>query len=399
MQSTDGAPNTHMLRRMFQRWLGHWGTHGIILPTSFDRAGMPSITPGTALAYTPVYRATSLIANDVARVPFTASNDIVARLLAQPNRWQSGYEFRRSLTMQALLYGNAFAVINRTVGGDLLELLPLEIDSVTLDLTKSEPIYKTRMYGDVPMQSMLHIRAVGLDGLWGESPVRLCRTSLQVLAAQEQSQLEVMKNAGNPKIAILHPGPVGQKAGQMISEEYIKHHSGAENAGKPLVLGEGMKVERISSTLEDSGINAARAYSIEDVSRIYGVPAHMLGQASSGNAYGSLEWMGRTYHDACLSHWFAAWSAEVVHKLLPFGSLTFDVDSIIRPSLAEQMAALRTGVESGVITRNEARDWLDLAPLPGLDEPIVAKNMGTGGGTTNLGSDTSAEAGSVDDFA
>jgi HK97 family phage portal protein len=340
-----------------------------------------------------------LIANDIARVPFTASNDLVARLLAQPNRWQNGYEFRRSLTMQALLYGNAFAVINRTLGGDLLELLPLDIESVSLDLTKSEPMYRTRQYGDVPMSSMLHIKAVGLDGLWGESPVRLCRTSLQVLAAQEQAQLEVMKNAGNPKLAFVHPGPLSEAARQSISEKFLQHHAGAENAGKPLVLAEGMRVERISSTLEDSGINAARAYSIEDVSRIYGVPAHMLGQASSGNAYGSLEWMGRTYHDACLSHWFAAWSAEVVHKLLPFGSLTFDVDSIIRPSLAEQMAALRTGVESGVITRNEARDWLDLAPLPGLDEPIVAKNMGTGGGTTNLGSDTSEEAGSVDDFA
>lgn len=391
-------PNTHMLREMLQRWLGHWGTHGVILPTSFDVAGMPSITPGTALAYTPVYRAASLISNDVARVPFTASNDIVTRLLAQPNRWQSGFEFRRSLTMQALLYGNAFAVINRTLGGDLLELLPLDIESVSLDLTKPEPVYKTRIYGDVPMSSMLHIRAVGLDGLWGESPVRLCRTSLQVLAAQEQSQLEVMKNAGNPKIAIVAQGPMGAPARQMVVEDYMKHHAGAANAGKPLVLAEGMKVERISSTLDDSGISAARRYSVEDVSRIYGVPTSYLSEHSA-NAYGSMEWLSRMYVDACLSHWFAAWSAEVVAKLLPFGSLTFDSDMIARPSLAEQMAALRTGVESGVITRNEARDWLDLAPLPGLDEPIVAKNMGTGGGTTNLGSDTSEEAGSIDDFA
>jgi hypothetical protein len=60
------------------------------------------------------------------------------------------------------------------------------------------------------------------------------------------------------------------------------------------------------------------------------------------------------------------------------------------------MAALRTGVESGVITRNEARARLDMKPLPGLDEPIVAKNMGTGGGSTNIGADTSA--GALNDF-
>jgi HK97 family phage portal protein len=386
----------NMLRSLLHRWLGHWGTHGVILPTSFDVAGMPTITPGTALAYTPVYRAASLIANDVARVPLDVSERTANALLQQPNRWQNGFEFRRALTMQALLYGNAFAVINRTLGGELLELLPLDIESVSLDLTKPEPVYKTRLYGDVPMSSMLHLRAVGLDGLWGESPVRLCRTSLQILAAQENSQLEVMKNAGNPKLAFVHPGPLSEGARQSISEKFLQHHAGAENAGKPLVLAEGMRVERISSTLDDAGIAAARRYSVEDVSRIYGVPTSYLSEHSA-NAYGSMEWLSRMYVDACLQHWFSTWAAEIVAKLAPFGEATFDADMISRPSLAEQMAALRTGVESGVITRNEAREYLNLAPLDGLDDPILAKNMGAGGGQTNLGSDTSE--GSVNDFA
>jgi HK97 family phage portal protein len=378
-----------MLRELFRRWLGHYPTHGVLVP-SFDSAGIPSVTPSTALAFTPVYRAASLIANDIARTPLEIDDDIAARLIAQPNRWQNGFEFRRSLTLQALLYGNAFAVINRTVGGDLLELLPVDIESVSLDLTKAEPFYKTRQYGEVPMNSMLHIRAVGLDGLWGESPVRLCRTSLQILAAQESSQLEVMRNAGNPKLAIVHPGPMGAPAKQMVAEDFVKHHAGAANAGRPLVLSEGMKVERISSTLDDAGIAAARRYSVEDVSRIYGVPTSYLSEHST-NAYGSMEWLSRMYVDACLSHWFAAWQAEITAKLAPFGDMHFDADTISRPSLAEQMAALRTGVESGVITRNEAREWLDLDPLPGLDEPIVAKNMGTGGGTTNIGANTSEQ--------
>jgi HK97 family phage portal protein len=378
-----------MLRELFRRWLGHYPTHGVLVP-SFDSAGIPSVTPSTALAFTPVYRAASLIANDIARTPLEIDDDIAARLIAQPNRWQNGFEFRRALTLQALLYGNAFAVINRTVGGDLLELLPVDIESVSLDLTKAEPFYKTRQYGEVPMASMLHIRAVGLDGLWGESPVRLCRTSLQILAAQESSQLEVMRNAGNPKLAIVHPGPMGAPAKQMVAEDFVKHHAGAANAGRPLVLSEGMKVERISSTLDDAGIAAARRYSVEDVSRIYGVPTSYLSEHST-NAYGSMEWLSRMYVDACLSHWFAAWQAEITAKLAPFGEMHFDADTISRPSLAEQMAALRTGVESGVITRNEAREWLDLDPLPGLDEPIVAKNMGTGGGTTNIGANTSEQ--------
>jgi HK97 family phage portal protein len=382
-----------MLRALLQRWIGHYPTHGV-LPVAMSKSGMPVITPSSALAYTPVYRAVSLIANDIARTPYMIADSTVATLLDQPNRWQSGYEFRRAMTMQALLYGNAFALINRTRGGQLLELMPLDIESVSLDLTKSEPFYRTRQYGDVGVDSILHLRAVGLDGLWGESPVRVCKTAVTVLAAQENAQLEVMSNAGNPKLALVYPGPLSKEARTAITDDFMAKHAGSANAGKPLVLAEGMKVERISSTLDDAGISAARRYSVEDVSRIYGVPTSYLSEHSA-NAYGSMEWLSRMYVDACLSHWFNTWRAEVGMKL-GARDMVFDADMLSKPSLAEQMAALRTGVESGVITRNEAREMLDMAPLPGLDEPIVALNMGTGGGTTNIGDDTSA--GANDDF-
>ena len=62
------------------------------------------------------------------------------------------------------------------------------------------------------------------------------------------------------------------------------------------------------------------------------------------------------------------------------------------------LSALRTAVEAGFMTRNEAREELDLPPLPGLDEPTLALNVGTGGGSTNIGSDTSAEEGTPNDF-
>ena len=146
------------------------------------------------------------------------------------------------------------------------------------------------------------------------------------MAAQESAQLEVMRNAGNPKLAIVHPGPLSAGAREAIAQKFTSDHGGAENAGKPLVLAEGMRVERISSTLEDSGISAARQYSIADVSRIYGVPVSYLGETT--NAYGSMEWLSRMYVDACLAHWFAAFKAESLAKLAgPADSFEFDIET------------------------------------------------------------------------
>jgi len=378
-----------MLHRMF---VGPWSL------SQFSTGGgsVPFVSAANALRYTPVYRAVTLIASDIARLELEVSAGGADSLLRSPSRFMSAYEFRRAMTMQVLLYGNAFAAINRTRGGELLELIMLEPDSVSLDTGGAVPVYRTRAYGNLGLEQMFHLRAPSTNGLWGESPINLCATSLQLLAAQEQMALENFKNAGNPKIAIMHPAKVTPETMHKMEAYYAERHGGSAKSGKPLILADGAKLERISSTIDDTGLEAARRYSIGDVSRIYGVPASYLSE-DVGSSYGSMEWLSRMYVDACVSQWLACWSSEITSKLAtPFDTVVWDTDDLVRPGMAETMASLRTAVEAGFMTRNEAREEIDLAPLDGLDEPIVAKNMGTGGGTTNIGTDTSA--GSSNDF-
>lgn len=384
-----------MLRGLINRmFVGPWSS--TLLAQASGQ--MPFVSAGTALRYTPVYRAVTLIASDVARIELEVSAQGADSLLRSPSRYMSSFEFKRAMMVNVLLYGNAFAAINRTRGGELLELILLEPDSVSLDTTQPVPFYRTRTYGDLQLEQVFHLKAASISGLWGESPINLCRTSLQLLAAQEEMALKTYTNAGNPKIALIHPRQMSPEMMQKVEAYYMERHSGSLNTGRPMVLADGMKVERISSTIDDTGLEAARKYSIADVCRIYGVPASYMSE-DVGDSYGSMEWLSRMYVDSCLRQWLECWAAEIKSKLAtPFDSVIFDTDDLVRPGMAELYASLRTGVESGVITRNEAREELDLEPLPGLDEPIVAKNMGTGGGQTNLGDDTSAQEGTPNDF-
>ena len=187
---------------------------------------------------------------------------------------------------------------------------------------------------------------------------------------------------------------------QAIERDYMEKHSGSINSGRPLVAMDGLRIERLSSTLDDTGLDSARRFSIGDVARIYGVPPHLLGESLNDARGAQMEAQGRAYIDGCLMSWLRCWDSQILAKLGNIGdAMVWDVDEWMRPGIAEQFAALRTGVESGIITRNEAREELDYAPLAGLDEPIVAKNMGTGGGKTNLGTDTSAQdGGTPNDF-
>ena len=366
-------------------WLG-WNT----VPTMYfpsEYQATPFATPTNVLGYTPVYRAATLISNDVARTPASFENPELERLWDRPNRWQSGWDFRRSLTQQAVLYGNAFALVNRRKGGGIYELLPLAIGSVSLDVTNpSNPMYITQEYGKIAPENILHIKASLLEGLWASSPVNLCKTALSIAVGQENSTYQVVMDGGGiSKLAILHPASISQLARQAIQADYVKNHSGSKNTSKPIVISDNAKIERISSLFEGDGAKQAKLLGVGDVSRIFGVPTSYLGEQNT--TYGTMEWLSRVYLDGCLSHWFETWKSEFMLKLGE--SPLFDTDMIVKPSLAETFAALRTGVEAGIISRNEARAVIDYPEEEGLDEFIVAKNMGTGGGTTNIGDDTS----------
>lgn len=365
-------------------WFG-WNT----VPTTYfpqTYTATPFATPNNVLGYSPVYRAATLISNDVARTPAEFDNPELERIWRRPNRYQSGFDFIRSMTQQAVLYGNSFALINRRKNGSIYELMPLSIGSVSLDVTGPDPVYITQEYGKVQPENILHIKASLLEGIWASSPVNLCQTSLSIAVGQENATYDMVMNAGGvPKLAFVSPSQLNIAARQAIQHEYLKNHSGSSNASKPIVLSENMKVEKISSMFETDAFTKAKSLSVADVGRIFGVPVSYLGENS--NTYGTMEWLSRMYLDGCLSHWFETWKSEFELKLGE--APVFDTDMIVRPSLAETFAALRTGVEAGIISRNEARAILDYDDEDGLDEFIVAKNMGMGGGQTNIGTDTS----------
>jgi len=344
------------------------------------------VTPYSALYFTPVFRACNLIANDIARTTCYFENPTLERIFRRPNRFQSKYDFMRSLTLQCLLYGNSFALINRRRNGELYELVPLKVGSVSLDITGPTPVYITADYGRVEPENIIHIKATLMEGLWAMSPINLCRTALSIGLQQENTAQKQLENGSFSNIAIVHPSNISIAARQAIANDYAKNHAGSKNAGKPIILSENVRIEKISSTANEPGLDAARKYSVQDVSRIFGVPTSYLSE-TSGSVYGSLEWSGRAYFDACLSHWFQMWASEIDLKLNeePY----FDTDFIARPPFAEQMAALRTGIEAGIMTRNEAREYLDLDDVEGGDEFFQALNLGQGGGSTNLGEDTS----------
>lgn len=343
------------------------------------------VTEETAWTIVPVYRAISMIGNDIARLPVSVVTgegrstvsvpSAVSDLLTlDANRYHGGFEFRRTLTTQALRYGNAFAQIVRSGRGEILELIPLLPADVTLHVSGSAVTYRHTQLGEMEPEDILHVRAPGSDGLWGESPIRMAREALGLMKAMEKAGGSLYKNAGVPKLAFVHPGTLSAAAQQSIVDSYLTKHGGPANAGRPLVLGEGMRIEKINQTLEDQMWAVAREFSIQEVSRLFGVPVVYLSDHSRAT-FASIVELTRTYWDGCLAHWCAVWGEEIRRKLLSPGQrISWDTRDLLKGSFADQVSALRSAIEVGLLSQNEARERLGMAPVEGGDEILRPAN-------------------------
>ena len=361
----------------------------LTLPYSGER-----VSPSTCDQNTAVGRAIQLISNDLAKVPRTLmrrtaggaepdTSSALWRLFdTSPNVEQSGFEFWRYMTSIYCRYGNAFALISKNGRGDVLQLIPMDPQSISIEIDQKSGTfyYNHAELGLLEPEEVFHLRFSGLTdetGVLGLSPVMRGKEALGLAKAQEKAGGSVYKNAASPRMALRHPGTLSDKAGARLAEQFSKAHAGPESAGKAILLEEGMDAQILQPLqLESAQWIDARRFSIGEVSRIFGVPAPYLSD-NTNSTYSNVTQLAKLYTDGCLSHHAGIWQAEIQFKLLsPDQYLDIDLSYVQRGSFTDEIAALNQAVTSGIMTPNECRHRLGLNPLEGLDAPRLRLDTG-----------------------
>jgi len=153
---------------------------------------------------------------------------------------------------------------------------------------------------------------------------------------------------------------------------------------RPIIAQNGATVQQVGRSLVDQDWIAGRKNAIEDIARVFGIPPYVL-FSESGSAYTAEQ--SRMYADS-LAAYTDAWGAELGSKL--YGAdycVKFDKTALLRGSFNESMQAYREAVQLGVMTPNEVRKELGLAPIDGGDEMYVGPNMQTTGGSDDEAGD------------
>ncbi len=358
-------------------------------------AGMRVSADG-ALQLSAVFACVRIIASQFASLPFTlyrnrpdggkdrVTDHPVYRLLARkPNQYQNAFEWREMMAGHLALRGNAYNQIVTDGRGNITALIPLHPDRMQIVLaTNGDYGYRyTQMNGAIITYSrgeIWHLRGLSSDGVIGLSPIALARNAIGGAMAAQDYGARFFANDATPTGGwIEYPGSFKDKQAREQFRESLQESQSGINHGKLAVFEFGMKYHQISVTPEDAQFLETRRFHVTDIARWFGVPPHKIGdldRATNNN----IEQQALEFVQETLGPMAERWEASIEAELLFDDEdleAEFQFSQLMRGDSQSRATFYNMGIQSGWLTRNEARIAENLNPLPGLDAPLRPLNM------------------------
>lgn len=350
------------------------------------------VTPDEALKLSTVWACVSVISKALASCAWEVLEEDGAgnrtpvrnmlwwRLNKSPNPEMTGFSFREAMLIQALIWGNSFAEINRNLRGDPVEIYPIAPDrcrlvrgadgALLLEVQNTNgPVYLS--YRDV-----YHIHGPSITGIEGLPIVSYAARTFGHAAAAEIFGATFYGNGTQMGGVLSTDGTLSEQQRTDLLKSINDRHTGPENANKFMLLQGGLKFQQLSPTQEQSQFIETRQLMVEEIARFFGVPPHKVGhlERSTNN---NIEHQGLEFVRDAITPWAERLTQEADSKLLPFGNrlLTtrMDLEWLSAGDQTSRAEAAAKYVGAGIRTRNEVRREHGWNSLPEANSLTIQK--------------------------
>jgi HK97 family phage portal protein len=338
----------------------------------------------------------------------------VANLLAQPNNFQSTYEFWYQWLMWYELSGEAFTLWWRKDQKSSVET-PLEmyiLDSTLIAVTITPtryPSYRlsTPAYGfnrDEPLAAhqVMHVKEMAWQGSAGFNKGILAAELVSLDQDIDLYANYIMQNGAKPSGMFttenVIPDAKYKEIAARLKEAWSamvgSKTSDPSKAGQGMLLDQGMKYTPLEMlTLQDTDAAKLKEQTMKRICGLFGVPAAMIGIGES--KYNNTQTMMDEFYKSSMYPMTINIQQKIKQHLFvgyPNLSIEFDTRNFLKGDPLSQMNFAVAGVGAGIMTPNEAREYLGMPNKEGADElsdpqktqPISGSSpQDTGGGGGN----------------
>ena len=357
-----------------------------------------SVTYDSALSVSTVYACVRVISETIGTLPLfvyrrvnaktkerSRSHPLYTLLHDAPNPETTASVFEETLTSHVLSWGNGYARIERNGAGLPRALWNLRPDRIKPErVGASNQLVYTRSDGtgrvveQLLPENVLHVPALGFDGLVGFSPISKAREAIGLALASQTAAGSLFANGSFPGGVLEAPQVIDEQTQARLRKSWEALHKGAGKRSKVGILEQGMTYKPISFTPEDSQFLESRQFSVAEICRWFRVPPHKV-QDLSRSTFSNIEHQSIEFLTDTIRPWLVKLEQEFRRKLFgPDDDEFFAehmVDALLRGDSHTRHKVYATGRQWGYYSTNDVRGFENLNPVDGGDVYLSPMNM------------------------
>jgi HK97 family phage portal protein len=340
-----------------------------------------------ALSQSPFFAAINLISNGVAQMSW----EVMKKDDSSPDNGAdyinhvfddcllTQFMLVKNMIKDVLLNGNGFAYIHRDGKGipKTLEYVPFGECSIVWNPVTRRLLYQMPRISKSMIEpiNVIHLLMHSGNGVQGRSIISFATNTIKLTGNAEKAASEFF-GSGMTVQGILSTETPRLTKDQREAIRTAWNESQVGNGSGLAVLEGGMTFTPVSSNSKEAQLLETRLFNVQEVARWFNISPVLLGDLSK-TSYNSIEQSQLQFVVNTLAPFVEMLQQELNRKLImpdDQGLYYIDIieEDIIKQDKAAQANYLNTLVQSGIITRNEARQKLGYTPIEGGDELIVA---------------------------
>lgn len=349
-----------------------------------------AVTEDSAMRLSAVFGAVRVISETIASLPWEVKQDVagatrtatahpINKLIHAPNTMMTDFNFREVCQAHLCIHGNAFIAIKRNEAGMPIKLIPVHPERVEVKVYQEEKFY----YIDQGKETfddteMIHIVGLSFDGIVGKSVIEAARESIGLGLAADQFGGSFFGNGANVSAILTHPGRLSDEAYKRLMASWERRYSGLDNSHKTAILEEGMNLQKVSISPQESQFLETRKFGVEDIARFFRIPLAYLGSLENSSTRANIEEQGIQFQRNTILPWVKRWEAEFNRKL--FGGqedyyIRMNMDGLLRGDIASRYSSYATARQWGWLSVNDIRHYEGLDPIDNGDAYLQPLNM------------------------
>jgi HK97 family phage portal protein len=342
-----------------------------------------TVTETTALHMPAVWRAVAVIANVSAALPLhtyaAGTRDRVSvPLLSNPHPELTPFELWRLVYVHRLLWGNAYVQKIRNGAGAVVQLWPIRPDRVKVDReppTPDNPGGKVFWVKDdhgvwhrLTSREIMHLPALGYDGVTGCSPIRAAAEGIGLGLAAEKAAAKLY-GSGNMISGVLQTEQrLTKEQADQLKASWKAKLGGHQSAHDIAVLDSGASFSPVTMPYKDSQFLESRQFQVTEVSRMFGVPPFLLMSTEKSTSWGTgLEQQAQGFVTWDLAPtWLTPTEQRVKKELLPADQYAkYQLGGLLRGDSSARATFYRAMRDTGAFSADDIRELEDLPPIGG----------------------------------